>query len=142
MNIKEGKTMDYESLLNKIYEKIPKKSETADRFKVPSVEIEIVGQKTVFKNFSQILTVLRREANHAAKFLSRELAVPNSVQGNNLIFQGKVGKEILQKKMEDYIKEFVYCKQCGEPDTKLVKEERVTYMVCEACGAKHPARHL
>jgi translation initiation factor 2 subunit 2 len=134
--------MDYESLLNKVYEKIPKKSETADRFKVPPVEIEIVGPKSVFKNFSQIITVLRRDAVHLAKFLSRELAVPNSIQGNNLLFQGKVGKDILQKKLDNYIKEFVYCKECGEPDTKLVKEGKIIYMVCEACGAKHPMRSL
>jgi translation initiation factor 2 subunit 2 len=134
--------MDYEDLLNKAYEKIPKKSETADRFKVPTVEIETVGPKTVFKNFSQIILVLRRDANHLAKFLSRELAVPNSVQGNNLLFQGKVGKDILQKKLDDYIKEFVYCKECHEPDTKLVKEGRILYMVCEACGAKHPVRSI
>lgn len=134
--------MDYESLLNRIYEKIPKKMETAERFKVPLVEVEIVGPKTVFKNFVQITTILRREPNHVAKFLFRELAAPGSIQNNTLIFQGKVGKEILQKKIEDYIKEFVYCKECGEPDTKLVKGNRVTYMVCEACGAKRPVRSL
>lgn len=134
--------MDYESLLNQAFEKIPKKTETAERFKVPSVEIEIVGPRTVFKNFQQITTILRREPNHVAKFLSRELAVPGSIQNNNLVFTGKVGREILQKKIDDYIKEFVYCKECREPDTKLVKEGRVTYMICEACGAKHPVRSL
>lgn len=134
--------MDYESLLNQAFEKIPKKMETAERFKVPSVEIEIVGPRTVFKNFQQITTILRREPNHVAKFLSRELAAPGSIQANTLVFTGKVGREILQKKIEDYIKEFVYCKECREPDTKLVKEGRVTYMICEACGAKHPVRSL
>jgi translation initiation factor 2 subunit 2 len=134
--------MDYESLLNKVYEKIPAKLNVADRFKVPSVEIEIVGPKTVFKNFAQITTVLRRDPNHMSKFLSRELAAPCSIQSSTVIFQGKVGREILQKKVEDYIKEFVYCKQCGEPDTKLAKEGRVIYMICEACGAKRPVRSL
>lgn len=134
--------MDYESLLNKVYEKIPAKLDVADRFKVPLVEVEIVGPKTIFKNFAQITTVLRRDSNHLSKFLSRELAAPGSIQNNVLIFQGKVGKDILQKKVEDYIKEFVYCKQCGEPDTKLAKEGRVIYMICEACGAKRPVRSL
>jgi len=134
--------MDYENLLDKAYEKLPKKMETADRFKVPQVELEIVGPKTVFKNFGQVIAVLRRDANHFAKFLSKELAVPNTIQGSNLIFQGKVGREIVQKKTEDYIKEFVYCKECGEPDTKLTKEGRIFYMQCEACGAKHPVRSL
>jgi translation initiation factor 2 subunit 2 len=134
--------MDYENLLDKAYEKLPKKLETSERFKMPAVEVEIVGPKTVFKNFIQITTILRREPNHVAKFLFRELAAPGSIQNNTLIFQGKVGKEILQKKIEDYIKEFIYCKECGEPDTKLVKEGRIMYIVCEACGAKHPVRSL
>lgn len=134
--------MDYESLLNKAYEKLPKKMETAERFKVPEVELEVVGPKTVFKNFAQFTTMMRREPNHFAKFLSRELAVPNTIQTNTLVFQGKVGREIVKKKIEDYMKEFVYCKECGEPDTKLVKEGKVMYIICEACGAKHPVRSL
>ena len=134
--------MNYEDLLNSAYEKLPKKMETHERFKVPEVEIETVGPKTVFKNFSQITAILRREPNHFSKFLSKEVAIPGNVQGNILVFQGKVGREILQKKTEDYIKEFVFCKECGEPDTKLVKEGRVTFIVCEACGAKHPVRSL
>jgi len=134
--------VDYESLLNRAYEKLPKKLETADRFKVPVVDIEIVGPKTVLKNFAQIIAILRRDGPHFAKFLSKELAVPGSIQNNVLIFTGKVVREILQKKTEDYIKEFVYCKECKEPDTKLIKEGKVTYMICEACGAKHPVRSL
>ena len=34
------------------------------------------------------------------------------------------------------MKEFVYCKECGKPDTKLIKDERKYYIKCEACGAK------
>ena len=94
--------MDYENLLNKAYEKLPKKMETSERFKVPAVEVEIVGPRTVFKNFIQITAILRREPNHVAKFLFRELAAPGSIQSNTLVFQGKVGKEILQKKIEDF----------------------------------------
>lgn len=134
--------MDYENLLNQAFEKIPKREESTDRFKVPLVDIEVVGPKTVFKNFGQIATILRRDQNHLAKFLSKELAVPGVILTGSLFFQGKIGREILQKKLEDYIKEFVYCKECGEPDTKLIKEGRVTYMICEACGAKHPVRSL
>jgi len=134
--------MDYEKMLNIAYEKLPKKLETSERFKVPLVDIEIVGPKTVLKNFAQIISVLRRDAPHFAKFLSKELATPGAIQGNTLTFQGKVGREILQKKTEDYIKEFVYCKECREPDTKLNKEGKITYMICEACGAKHPVRSL
>ncbi len=86
--------------------------------------------------------MLRREAPHLSKYLFKELATPGSVQGSILILQTKASKEILQKKIEDYAKEFVYCKVCHEPDTKFVKEGRASFIKCEACGAETPLRSI
>jgi len=134
--------MEYEELLKRAMEKLPKNVEKKDRFEVPKVFCEVSGNKTVLKNFGEILAVLRREPSHLAKYLSKELATSGSVQGSTLIFQGKASREILQKKLDDYVKEFVYCKECGKPDTKLVKEDRIYFLVCEACGARHPVRSI
>lgn len=133
---------NYEELLNKTMEKLLKRQETKDRFTVPEVLVEISGSRTILKNFSDIAGNLRREEAHLSKFLSKEMATSGSIQGTSLVFQGNIRREILQKKLEDYIKEFVYCKECKEPDTRLVKEGRVTFMICEACGAKHPVRNI
>jgi translation initiation factor 2 subunit 2 len=133
---------DYNQLLKKAQEKIPKKIDTTDRFKVPEVVCELHGNKTLVKNFMEIINILRREPNHMSKYLFKELATPGNVEGTMLILQTKVPIDMLQKKIEDYIKEFINCKECGEPDTRLVKEGRIIYMVCEACGAKHPVRSL
>lgn len=134
--------MEYKELLKRAMEKLPKNVEKKERFEVPKIFCEVSGNKTVFKNFGEILAVLRRDSNHLAKYLSKELATSGSVQGNILIFQGRVSREILQKKFDDYIKEFVYCKECKEPDTKLIKEDRIYFLVCEACGARHPVRSI
>ena len=134
--------MEYEELLKRAMEKLPKGVEKRDRFEVPKIVCEVAGNKVALKNFSEILTVLRRDSGHLAKYLSKELATSGSVQGNSLIFQGKISREILQKKLDDYVKEFVYCKECGKPDTKLVKDGRIYFLVCEACGARHPARSI
>jgi translation initiation factor 2 subunit 2 len=104
------------------------------------VNIEFQGNKTLIKNFGEILSVLRRSPPHLSKYLLKELATPGNVQGNVLILQRKVSEEILQKKIESYIKEFVFCKVCNKPDTKLVKEGRFYFLKCEACGAKTPIR--
>lgn len=135
-------SFEYEELLKKAMEKIPKKVSSGERFKVPLVNIEIQGNKTLVKNFGEILSVLRRSANHLSKYLFKELATPGNVQGNVLILQRKVSEEILQKKIESYVKEFVFCKVCNKPDTKLVKEDRVLFIKCDACGAKTPARTI
>lgn len=134
--------MNYQDLLKRAYEKIPKRAETKDRFLVPRISSEVSGNKTLVKNFSEIASYLKREASHLAKYFFKELATAGSLQNNILILTGKFQRDFLQKKLEDYIKEFVYCKQCGEPDTKLLKEDRITFLKCDACGAKHSARSV
>ena len=134
--------MEYEELLNKAFEKLPKKVEEKKRFEIPSAISEIQGNKTLIKNFSDMLMILRRDANHFSKFLMKELATPGTIQGSTLILQRKVPCEMLQEKIKSYVKEFVYCKECGEPDTRLIKEERITTLKCDACGARYPARSI
>lgn len=133
-------SFEYEELLKKAMEKIPKKASTEERFKIPLVSTEIQGNKTLVKNFGEILSVLRRSSAHLSKYLLKELATPGNIQENILILQRRVPEEILQKKIESYVKEFVFCKVCNKPDTKLVKEDRFFFIKCEACGAKAPVR--
>jgi translation initiation factor 2 subunit 2 len=132
--------MKYEELLKRAMEKVPKNVDRSKRFEVPKIVSEISGNKTILKNFGEILTILRRDSAHLAKYLSKEIATSGSVQGTSMVFQGKLSREILQKKLDDYVKEFVRCKECTEPDTKFVKEARICFLVCEACGAKKPSR--
>lgn len=134
--------MRYEDLLKKVYEKLPKKVEERKRFEIPVAICERQGNKTLIKNFSEILSVLRRDSTHLSKYLFKELATPGNIQGQILILQRKVHREMLQKKIEDYVKEFVYCKECGKPDTKLTKEERIFVLKCDACGARYPVRNI
>jgi translation initiation factor 2 subunit 2 len=131
---------DYQEMLKSAMEKIPKKIDTTDRFKIPQAICEIHGSKTLIKNFNEILSGLRREPQHISRYLLKELAARGNVEGNMLVIQTKASTDMVQKKLEDYIKEFVYCRVCGEPDTKLSKEDRITFMKCDACGAKSPVR--
>ena len=133
---------EYEKLLKKAMESVPKSSKSIKRFEVPAVVSEVQGNKTFVKNFSEILTIFRRDAKHLSKFLFTQLATPGSVQGSMLVLQRQVPQGMLQEKIEAYAKEYIYCKECGKPDTKLAKEERITFMKCEACGAKFPVRNI
>lgn len=128
--------MDYESLLNKAYEKLPKIEERVSRFKIPIAETMIQGNQTIIKNFSQIAETLRREPSHILKFLTKELATPAGLSGGRAILQAKFSQKMVQQKLESYMNDYVFCKECKEPDTRLVKEDRITFLVCEACGAK------
>ena len=44
--------MDYESLLNKAYEKMPKTEVSSERLKIPLADTMIQGNQTIIKNFS------------------------------------------------------------------------------------------
>jgi translation initiation factor 2 subunit 2 len=133
-------SFDYESLLKSAMEKVPKKEGSGKRFKMPQVAVEPQGSRTAIKNFSEIAAALRREPGHIARFVAKELAAPASVQNGALVLQMKANRELLQKKIEDYVKNFVYCRVCGEPDTRIEKEDRILFIRCEACGARSAAK--
>jgi len=133
---------NYEEMLKSAMEKLPKRTAEQKRFEIPRVVSFIQGNKTIIKNFGEILSALRRNERHLSKFLFKQLATPGNVEGGTLVLQRKVQHSMLQKKIEDYVKEYVFCKVCGEPDTMLMKEGRITFMKCEACGARSAIREI
>jgi translation initiation factor 2 subunit 2 len=130
----------YEELLNDAYKKIKKVEGSSDRFEIPKVEGHFEGKKTILTNFFQIASYIRRTPEHFQKFMLRELAAPGQREGDRLVLNMKVPSAKINQKIEQYVKEFVLCKECGKPDTELVKEDRFSFIHCLACGAKHSVR--
>src|SRR3989338_3330061 len=126
----------YESLLDEAYQKVKQIEGTGERFEIPKIEGHIEGKKTVLTNFLQITSHLRRPAEHFQKFLLRELATQGQMEGDRLVLNNKVPSTKINQKIEDYANEFVICKECGKPDTEIVKEDRFAFLKCLACGAK------
>ena len=134
--------MDYESLLNKAYEKLPKIEDQVDRFRIPIAETMVQGNQTIIKNFSDVAEILRREPSHILKFLTKELATPAGLDGKRAILQAKFPQKMIQQKIETYVVDYVFCKECKKPDTKLIKENRIVFLKCEACGAKSSVKAI
>ena len=132
--------MDYEQLLNEAYKKIKKIESSSGRFEIPKIEGHFEGKKTILTNFFQIASYIRRDANHFQKFLLKELATSGQKEGERLVLNNKIPSEKINQKIEQYAKEFVICRECGKPDTELIKEDRFTFIHCLACGAKHSVR--
>ncbi len=131
----------YEALLKRAREKLPiKVSATQERFEVPKVLWLIQGVKTIISNFGNICTIFNRPQEHLLKYLQRELATPANIDGPRLIMGRKLQAEAINNKLVQYANDFVICKVCKKPDTKLIKEDRITYMHCMACGAKNPIK--
>lgn len=132
--------MDYKEMLKNAYEKLPKKEEGEERLEIPKLETMKEGNQVVIKNFVQIAQAIRRNPKHLLKFLTKELAAPGSIDGKRAKFQTRAMRSMIEKKLEIYIRDFVVCKECKRPDTKLVKEGRITFLKCEACGAKYAVK--
>lgn len=130
--------MDYKELLKKAKEALPKNIETTGRFEIPTVKGHVQGNKTIIMNFNQICSTLRREPKLILKYLQRGLATPAQIDGPRLILGRKLSSSLINEKIEKFTNEFVICKLCKKPDTKLIKENKVLSIKCLACGAKYP----
>ncbi len=131
----------YENLLDRLYEKLPKKKAGGERFEMPIVDSFVAGPKTIVRNFDAICARIRRTAEDLAKYFSKELAVPAGFDGPRLALSGKFSQRALQERLNSYVRERVLCKECGKPDTGLVQIDRnVWALKCEACGAKSTVR--
>ena len=132
--------MDYEKLLDNAYKNIKKSESSGDRFEIPKIEGHYQGKKTILTNFLGIASHIRRNPEHFQKFLLKELAASGQREGERLVLNIRVPSSKFNQKVEEYVNEFVLCKECKKPDTELRKDGRFMFLYCLACGAKHPLR--
>jgi translation initiation factor 2 subunit 2 len=132
--------MTYEQLLEQAYKKVKQVDTGSARFEIPKIQGHFEGRKTILTNFLQVASHLRRKPEHFQKFILRELASSGQIEGDRLVLNIKVPSAKINQKIEEYVKEFVLCKECGKPDTELIKEDRLAFIHCLACGAKHSVR--
>ena len=133
-------TETYESLLKRAQELLPQKNLATERLEVPKVLGHIQGNRTVISNFQAIAAIIRRPQEHFLKYLLKELATSGEVTKTALILGTKVPASRVNDKIQEYLKDFVICPECKRPDTKLEKEDNVTFIKCSACGAKHAVK--
>lgn len=131
---------NYEKLLEEAYKHIKPIESKIERFEVPKAEGHIEGNKTIITNLKQMCDYLRRDCNHFLKFILKELATSGSIKGDRLVLTRKISSKEINDKIKDYINEFVLCKECGKPDTELLRQDRILFVHCLACGAKHSVR--
>ncbi len=128
----------YEQLLDRAYEKVKVIEGNGERFEMPKIEGHFEGKRTILTNFFHIASYLRRDPDHFLKFLTKELAAKAVTEGERIILNMKVPSKKINPKIEQYVEDFVLCKECKKPDTELLKEGKFTVLHCLACGAKHP----
>jgi translation initiation factor 2 subunit 2 len=92
--------------------------------------------KTYLRNFSEFPKILRRDPDKVLQYLSKEFAVPAERLGDKAMFVGRRAPDDFTRLFQIYVKDYLECPTCKSPDTKIVKENRISFLICEACGAK------
>lgn len=118
-------------------EKLPRTVTNTSRFEIPNVRGQIEGNKTIISNFFQIADTLGRKPQHLLKYVLKELATPGTFRKQAVVLGSKVPASKINDRIKAYADEFVFCKECKGPDTKMIKEGDVYYIKCQVCGARH-----
>ncbi len=129
---------EYEEMLDEAYSSLPDKVKESVRFEMPTFNVFLQGNQAVVTNFKEVAKYIRRDPKLLLKYLTKELAAPANVAGDRLIIKGKVRTDKINAKLQNFVKTYVICKECGKPDTELVTIEGVLYLRCSACGARYP----
>jgi len=133
---------NYDELLKRACSQMPQVSVKRERLEMPRLFITNVGVRTIITNFKEVADVLNRDPQHILKFLTREMATAATFNESRAIFQGRFKRDSFERLLQRYIENFVTCPVCNRPDTKVVKEKRLSFLVCNACGARSSIKQL
>jgi translation initiation factor 2 subunit 2 len=133
---------DYDELLKRARAQIPEVTAKRERLELPRLYVSMVGMRTTISNFKEVADVLDRDPQHILKFLTREMATAATYHDGRAIFQGKFPRDTFERLLQRYNEAFVICPVCKRPDTNVVKEKRLSFLVCNACGAKSSVKQL
>jgi translation initiation factor 2 subunit 2 len=133
---------NYDTLLKRARTQLPEVTSKRERLELPRLNYARIGMRTVIFNFKETADALDRDPQHLLKYLTGEMATAATIQGSRVIFQGKFSEDTFHRLMDRYTETFVVCPVCKRPDTKIVKEKRLSFLVCEACGARSSIKQL
>ncbi len=133
---------DYDELLKRACSKMTGVSLKQERLELPRLLITTVGMRTIITNFKELADVLDRDPQHILKFLTREMATAATCHESRAMFQGKFRRESFDRLLQRYMESFVVCPVCKRPDTKILKEKRLSFLICNACGARSAIKQL
>jgi translation initiation factor 2 subunit 2 len=133
---------NYDELLKRARAEVPEVTLKKERLEMPRLFVSMVGMRTTISNFKEVADTLDRDPQHILKFLTREMATAGTYHDGRAIFQGKFPRDTFERLLARYMESFVICPVCKRPDTKIVKEKRLSFIVCNACGARSSVKQL
>lgn len=116
------------------------------RYKMPRLIAKVEGKgngiKTVIVNMPEIAKALSRPPKYPTKFFGCELGAQTQfdLKNDRYIVNGAHDAIKLQGLLDGFIKKFVLCPQCSNPETNLVilSRKQLILQRCIACGHQGP----
>jgi translation initiation factor 5 len=116
------------------------------RYKMPKLIAKVEGKgngiKTVIVNMVEIAKSLNRPPMYPTKFFGCEIGAQTQFDQKNerYIVNGSHDAHKLQDMLDGFIKKFVLCPECGNPETNLVvsQKRQMVNQQCIACGYQGP----
>mmetsp|Transcript_21072 Transcript_21072/g.24423 ORF Transcript_21072/g.24423 Transcript_21072/m.24423 type:complete len:337 (+) Transcript_21072:55-1065(+) len=133
----------YADLLTRVYEELRKKNPSLGnsegvRNQLPVPQIERHGtKKTALPNIKDLCKALNRTIEEVKEYLEKELSTTGSIDSSECLVLKirNVRPTQLEGIITKYVNEFVKCDSCKKIDSTLQKEDRITVLKCNICGA-------
>ena len=119
---------EYEALLDRARDKIPKDISSRSRWSLPEPEILIEGSQTIIRNFSDMVDMMDRDSNHVYQFMLNELGTSGTREAARVLLKGRIPPRRIKERIVAYVKTYVLCHQCRAPDTHFQREDRTTLL--------------
>jgi translation initiation factor 2 beta subunit (eIF-2beta)/eIF-5 len=103
------------------------------RYKMHEISVTHETSKTVMQNLEQISKELSRSPILILKFLSIHFGC-NTITGKKYALNGNYSLDEIQDAIYDFIKHFVLCEECGNPETEFIYDISLKRS-CNSCGA-------
>ena len=111
-----------------------------EKLKIPKLMVKRTGMRKMnWVNFGSVCKALQRGQEDLKKFLQLETGFLCSIAAKeHLILNGVVRVETLEVLLTKFINNFVLCRSCRKPNTRLVKDQltRLQFLVCNECNAQ------
>jgi len=139
---------DYVYLLDRFFLELREKHPSLASRKIqviPPPILQRVGKKTMWTNFSIIVSVLKRTIEHIQSYISYEMSTECSVDGNSrLLIKGKFDSKNIETVLKNYIIEYVSCYLCKGLDTSIIKDPltRVCFIKCDTCKSSRSVSQI
>jgi translation initiation factor 5 len=117
---------------------IPKSNyDTFFRYKRDEIEIKILninGGNTELTNIKTISNQLCDEIESIIKNIKKKINTNITKKNDIYIINKIITKNELEDIIEEYIKLFILCKTCGNPEFSKINTKKEEIRTCKACG--------